>query len=147
MYMHGPKTERVLAGCGIDVCSDGVDRHSEGPRWHEDGLFNFPINVMPDHEHLFHAERTPEYVRWFVKRYNWSDDYGSNSYHIEEWTDRVVEEIKSHEARGVLSNMIIHPITLYLCDRFRSFRRILDVLSASRTVHMSEVVDDARKTA
>jgi hypothetical protein len=36
--------------------------------------------------------------------------------------------------------MIIHPITLYLCDELRSFRRILDVLSARPTAHLSEVI-------
>ena len=97
MYMHGPHTERSLAECGLEVCSDGVDRYSQGPQWHSDGIFNFPINVMPDHEHLYHAERTPEYVKWFIKRYGWRDDYGSDSYHVEEWTVRVVEELRQHE--------------------------------------------------
>ena len=147
MYMHGPHTETVLSDCGIGICSDGVDRYSTGPRWHEAGIFNFPINVMPDHEHLYHAERTPEYVRWFVERYRWRDDYGSESYHVEEWTDRVVDELLDHERHGVLSNMLIHPITLYLCDRFKAFRRILDVLSSTRTVHMSDVLDTARAAA
>jgi hypothetical protein len=102
---------------------------------------------MPDHEHLYHAERTPEYVTWFVNRYRWKDDYGSESYHVEEWTDRVVEELENHEEKGVLSNMLIHPITLYLCDRFHSFRRILDVLAATRTVHVREVIANMEKPA
>jgi hypothetical protein len=147
MYMHGPHTERSLASCGLEVCSDGVDRYSPGPRWHSDGIFNFPINIMPDHEHLYHAERTPEYVDWFVKRYGWRDDYGSESYQVEEWTDRVVEELQQHEAQGVLSNMLIHPITLYLCDRFQSFRRILDVLSTANTVHVGEVIAHTEKSS
>lgn len=144
MYMHGPHTEKILADCEIDVCSDGVVRDSNGPEYDERGVFNFPLNVMPDHEHLYHAERTPDYVRWFVDRYNWSDDYGSASYHVEDWTDRVLEELEQHAQRGVLSNMLIHPITLYLCDRFRAFQRILDFLASQPTVHMSEVVQLAR---
>ncbi len=145
MYMHGPFTEEVLWSCGIKVCSDGVKRGSTGPVRHPSGLLNFPLNVMPDHEHLYHAERTPEWVEWWVRRYNWSDDYGSASYCIEEWTDRVIEELRQHQQAHILSNMLIHPITLYLCDRFRSFERILDVISARETVHMSEVV--RRETA
>ena len=140
MYMHGPHTERALASCGIRVCSDGVSRGGQGPLEHQTGVLNFPLNVMPDHEHLFHAERTPEYVSWFVRRYNWSDDYGSDSYFIEEWTDRVLDELRDHESQGIVSNMLIHPITMYLCDKFRSFRRILDFLSRHETVFMSEAV-------
>ncbi|MFA6243863.1 MAG: polysaccharide deacetylase family protein [Candidatus Hydrogenedentales bacterium] len=138
MYMHGPFTERVLRDCGIRVCSDGVKRESNGPVLHPSGILNFPLNVMPDHEHLYHAERTPEWVVSWVRRYNWSDDYGSQSYDIEEWTELVLEELRQHEEAGILSNMLIHPITLYLCDRLRSFEKILAFLSAHKTVHMSE---------
>jgi hypothetical protein len=35
--------------------------------------------------------------------------------------------------------MLIHPITLYLCDRFRSFRRILDFIASRETVFMSDL--------
>jgi hypothetical protein len=141
MYMHGPFTEDVLLSCGLRICSDGVKRASTGPEWHSSGLLNFPINVMPDHEHLYHAERSPKWVDWWHRRYNWSDDYGPNSYYVEEWTDRVTEELRQHEAAGILSNMLIHPITLYLCDRFRSFERILEILAGAKTIHMSEVYE------
>jgi len=146
MYMHGPHTEKALASCGIRVCSDGVVRASTGPVWHPAGLYNFPLNVMPDHEHLYHAERTPEWVAWWQKRYNWSDDYGPQSYYIEEWTDRVLDELRRHEEQGILSNMIIHPITLYLCDKFKSFRRILEFIAGCKTVHMAEACPAAPPT-
>ncbi len=145
MYMHGPFTERVLASCGIGIVSDAAKRDSNGPVWHPDGIFNFPLNVMPDHEHLYHAERTPEWVAWWVKRYNWSDDYGTESYYVEEWTDRVIDELRRHEEAGILSNMLIHPITLYLCDRLKSFGRILAFLSDHETTWMGTICEAAAK--
>jgi hypothetical protein len=141
MYMHGPFTEDVLTSCGIKICSDGVKRAGTGPELHPSGLYNFPLNVMPDHEHLYHAERTPEWVDAWARRYNWSDDYGSASYYVEEWIDRVIEEVRQHEAAGILSNMLIHPITLYLCDRLHSFERLLEVIAGAKTVHMGEVYE------
>lgn len=144
MYMHGPFTDAILPRCGIEICSDGVRRDSRGPRLLDTGLLDFPLNVMPDHEHIFHAERTPEWVQWFVRRYNWSDDYGSDSYHVEEWTDRVLDELRNHQRDGILSNMLIHPITLYLADKFKSFHRILDHLASRPSFHMSEVAAMAR---
>ena len=141
MYMHGPFTESVLASCGLEICSDGVSRHSSGPAPHPSGVFNFPLNVMPDHEHLYHAERTPEWVARWVRRYNWSDDYGSDSYYIEEWTERVLAELNDHEEGGLLSNMIVHPIVMHLCDRFKSFERLLAYISTRETIH----VRDARR--
>jgi peptidoglycan/xylan/chitin deacetylase (PgdA/CDA1 family) len=140
MYMHGPFTERALAAAGIRVCSDGVAARSRGPERHATGIYNVPINVIPDHEHLYHAERTPAWVSRWQRRYRWSDDFGPGSYHVEEWTELVLEGLRRNEERGAVSTMIIHPITLYLCDRFRSFRRILDHLAARPTVLMSDLL-------
>ncbi|MCA9581167.1 MAG: polysaccharide deacetylase family protein [Myxococcales bacterium] len=142
MYMHGPNTERVLAEAGMRVCSDGTSRESRGPEWHPAGLYNFPLNVIPDHEHLYHAERTPEWVAAWQKRYNWSDDWGAESYDIDRWVDLVIADLERNRARGAVSNMIIHPITMYLCDNFSGFRRIVEVLRTMRTVHMGEVIDE-----
>jgi hypothetical protein len=139
MYMHGPHTEAALAAAGIRFCSDGVRARSRGPEPHPSGVYNVPINVIPDHEHLYHAERTPAWVARWQKRYNWSDDYGPQSYYVEEWTDIVLDCLRKNEARGAVSTMIIHPITLYLCDQLKSFRRILDFVAARETVFMSNL--------
>jgi hypothetical protein len=139
MYMHGPFTEQALAQCGLKVCSDGVKKDSLCPERHESGIMNFPINIIPDHEHLYHAERTPEWVAWWQARYNWSDDFGPRSYYIEEWTEIVLEGLRRNEERGAISIMIIHPITLYLCDRLKSFQRILEFLASRETVHVRDV--------
>lgn len=140
MYMHGPHTENVLHECGIDVCADGVQKDANGMIPHPSGLLNFPLNVMPDHEHLYHAERTPEWVKNWQKRYNWSDDYGPHSYYIEQWTERVLDELQRHEENAIISHMIIHPITMYLCDNFTCFTRILEFLASHETVHVNDVL-------
>lgn len=141
MYMHGPFTERVLAECGIELCSDGVKKNAVGPEWHPDGVFNFPLNVIPDHEHLYHAERTPEWVKEWQKRYGWSDDFGPQSYYIEEWVEHVLGDLRRNRERGAITNMIIHPITMYLCDRFKGVRRVLEELRKQPCVHLSEVLE------
>ncbi|GAB4455783.1 MAG: hypothetical protein OHK0029_12450 [Armatimonadaceae bacterium] len=141
MYMHGCFTESVLASCGIAVCSDSVKKNGNGLEWHEAGIYNFPINIIPDHEHLYHAERTPEWVDWWVKRYRWSDEFGSESYYIEEWVEKVLEGLHQNEECGVVSNLIIHPITMYLCDRFRGFEKILDFLAERETIWVGEYHD------
>jgi hypothetical protein len=111
-----------------------------GPIRHETGLWNFPLNVIPDHEHIYHAERTPAWVRKWQERYNWSDDFGPDSYFVDEWVDRVLDCLERNEARGAVSNMILHPITLYLADRFASVHRILDFLAEREVVHVSEAL-------
>jgi hypothetical protein len=167
MYMHGPHTERVLAGEGIALVSDGVRRKALGPEWvalqgnrwqrarrrldgllpealrstpSAGGIWSFPINIIPDHEHIYHAERSREWVAWWQRRYAWSDDYGPDSYEVEAWTELVLEGLREREESGVISNMIIHPITMYLADRFRSFERILSYLSLRQTIHLGECI-------
>lgn len=145
MYMHGPFTDRILAEQGIRVCSDQVVAGAAGPAWNAAGILDVPINIIPDHEHLYHAERTPAWVEAWRRRYRWSDAFGSDSYHIDQWTEIVLEQLHEREERGELSTLIIHPITMYLCDRFGGFRRILDFLADRETVHFSDVLARAER--
>lgn len=140
MYMHGPYTEKVLAGNGIVLVSDGVRKDTKRPIWDNRGIWSFPINVIPDHEHIYHAERTREWVAWWQKRYNWSDDFGPESYEIGEWADMVIQQLKENEERGAISNVIIHPITMYLADRFESAKRIVNYMSTLDCRHISSVI-------
>jgi hypothetical protein len=140
MYMHGPHTDRVLAGRGIALVSDGVKKDAAGPVRLPGGLWSFPINVMPDHEHLYHAERTREWVAAWQKRYAWRDDFGPESYAIGEWTGIVLRQLEENEARGAISCMIVHPITMYLADRFEGFGRILAYLKTRTCAHLSAAI-------
>jgi hypothetical protein len=140
MYMHGPNTETVLAGNGVVLVSDGVRKDAVGPVRDPRGIWSFPINVIPDHEHIYHAERSVEWVAWWQKRYNWTDDFGPESYPVSEWADLVLARLKENEGRGVVSNVIIHPITMYLADRFESARRIIDYLATRECIHISEAL-------
>ncbi len=141
MYMHGPQIDEVLKDAGVEICSDGVERDCIAPRMHSSGLWHMPINVIPDHEHLYHAERTPKWVAAWVRRYNWSDDFGSESYFVDEWADRVIRGVEENEARGAHSMIIIHPITMYLCDGFSAYRRIVKALSRYQSATVSELLD------
>lgn len=141
MYLGGPNTSRVLADAGIRVLSDGVQRDANGAQ--ADGeIWRLPINVIPDHEHIVHAERTRSWIARWQRRHGWSDDFGSASYDVDDWTDLVLADLARNAARGAPSVLLIHPITLYLADRLRSVRRILDVLAASDTVFMSDLVPE-----
>jgi len=140
MYMHGPNTEKVLSSLGINIVSDGVVKDNFEPLRDETGIYSFPINVIPDHEHLIHAERTPEWIAWWQKRYNWSDDFGPDSYYIDEWTEILLSQLRANEAAGKTSMVIIHPITMYLCDKFEATKRILDYMATCETVFISDLL-------
>ncbi|MCX5748311.1 MAG: hypothetical protein NT062_38150, partial [Proteobacteria bacterium] len=144
MYLGGPNTTKVLAAHGVRLLSDGVVREATGPTPDRDvgAVWRLPINVIPDHEHIVHAERTHSWIARWQRRYRWRDDFGANSYDVDAWTDHVLEDLARNQARGAVSVLLIHPITLYLADRLRSVRRILDVLAASTTVTASELIPE-----
>ena len=145
MYMHGKYTDQVLQECGIKICSDGVQKNVSNLLEINSNYFHLPINIIPDHEHLIHAERTPEWIAEWQKRYNWSDDFGSESYYIEEWSDLVIEQIRENEKNNRLSNLIIHPITMYLCDEFKSFEKILNEIQKYEVVNFSDIYNQKEK--
>lgn len=140
MYMHGPNTNRLLVEQGIWGCSDVVSATAAGPRLTGEGLVEVPINVIPDHEHLIHAERTPAWIAAWQRRYRWRDAFGPDSYPIERWTELVLEQLRQNEARGAVTTMIIHPITMWLCDELRSMRRILEYIASRPNPHLGEIV-------
>ena len=140
MYMHGQYSHDIMKECGIKVISDGVKKNAERPE-EKDGLFYFPLNIIPDHEHIYHAERTKEWVAAWQKRYNWSDDFGPESYEVKEWADIVLNGLKENEHKGAVSSMIIHPITMYLCDEFEQFKRILEYVKTKKTIHSGELLN------
>lgn len=140
MYMHGPFMDRVLAEEGIELVSDGVKARAFGPTRSASGLASFPINVIPDHEHLIHAERDPESIARWVRRYGWSDDFGSESYDIETWVDLAIAQIRANEARGAISNVLVHPITMYLADGFVGLERLLGEIARHETAWMTQTL-------
>jgi len=142
MYMHGPNTEELLIKNGINVCCDGVSKRSTGFKPHSSGLLNFPLNIIPDHEHLYHAERSPEWVKNWIKRYNWSDDYGSQSYYFNEWFEIFKTEVTKRESLGIVSHILIHPITIYLCQGVSGLSKIIKFLAQFESCFVRELVNE-----
>jgi peptidoglycan/xylan/chitin deacetylase (PgdA/CDA1 family) len=147
MYMHGVNTEKVLSSLGIDICSDGVVKDNFNLQEDANGIYNLPINIIPDHEHIIHAERTPKWIKQWQERYNWSDDFGPDSYYIDEWAELVLKQLRENEANKRLSVMIIHPITMYLADNFQAVKRILDYIETRQCVFMSDLINKERLAA
>jgi peptidoglycan/xylan/chitin deacetylase (PgdA/CDA1 family) len=143
MYMGGPSSDEVLAAAGIRVRSDGVQATSRGPSVGAHGVVQMPLNVIPDHEHLLHGERTPEWVARWQRELRWSDDFGPGSYPIEAYVELLIEQLHVNERAGVISTLLLHPITLHLADRMQRLDRILEALSRYETVTMSQAVERA----
>lgn len=140
-YMVDLNTHELLAQHGLKLISNDVDNDSLWPCRVDHGLVSHPINVIPDHDHLYHAHRTVEYVQKANKAAYGADDFGAASYTVEEWGERVLEQVEAIDSRGGVATILAHPLCHYLADRFRTLERILDSISTTQCVFARELLD------
>jgi len=144
-YFNDKNTRTILNKYGIKVLSDGVSRDQAFPVQDESGVYDFPINILPDHEHLFHSDRNPASVKRWVGRYRWSDAFGSESYNINKWYEIVEGQIKKRETSSEIGLMLVHPVCLYLCDEYKTISKLLNLARDYKTIFLKDSVQYARK--
>ena len=145
-YFHGCNTDRLLVEAGFESCSDIVSAPGSTPYVTEDNIVTVPINVIPDHEHIYHGDRTPEHVAWWVKRYGFTDAFGSDSYSIQTWLEIVTSNIEENEKLGVNSVVLTHPLCMYVADKMHAFTQILEYARKYGSCTMAELVDSYKRT-
>ena len=127
---HSYKVDRntypLLAQYGVRCVSDAIEAKTLRPRRLAAGLISHPLNVIPDHDHLYHAHRTPEFVAEANRRGYGADDFGAVSYTIEQWGELVAEQAEAIEAQGGAPTILAHPICMYIADEFATFERLLE---------------------
>ena len=131
-------TEPILARCGVRFLSDDLSWDKLLPQRTAAGLISHPLNVIMDHDHLYHAHRTPEYVRRQQQRWTLPQDPTRASYGIEEWGELVMRQVSAIESRGGLATVLMHPLCMYVADGFRTARRLLAFFARSRCIWARE---------
>jgi len=117
-YRHDQNTATLLAEAGITHFSDSV-----GPDevvQEKNGVTVVPVNTPPDHEHVYHAFRTPgsEAVEDF------NGPFGGKSVDADEWVEWVGERIKA-VGKDEIVTILAHPACMWLADEFEAFEEIL----------------------
>ena len=123
-YASDKWTYEILPKFGIRVVSDEV-KNVPYPRKMDNGLISLPINVLPDHDHIFHGIRTPSYVRKEL----YPDGLSSESYNVREWLEIVKWQVKNIDEKGGIATLLVHPICMQVIDRLESFKKLCDFLS------------------
>ncbi|MBT3375698.1 MAG: polysaccharide deacetylase family protein [Lentisphaerae bacterium] len=140
-YMVDSNSHELLAKHGIKLVSDDVESDSVWPRTIDFGLITHPINVIPDHDHLYHAHRTPEYVEEVNRRSYGADDFGAVSYTIEDWGEKVIEQVERIDRIGGLATVLAHPLCHFLADGFATLEKILARFASKPTVFARDIRD------
>lgn len=146
-YLHDDHTPGLLREAGIRLWSDRVDPTRLHP-WSDDaGLLCLPINTMPDHEHVYHGHRTPEWVRRWLRRYRFQDAFGAESWTPARWARWVADQADRVVAAGGVATILAHPLCQHLADGFRAFEWLCKRLSAHPTVTASQLIPGDERCA
>ncbi|WP_254546357.1 polysaccharide deacetylase family protein [Halomarina pelagica] len=131
-YRHDDETADLLASHGITHFSDVVDPAGAVERGRPTVV---PVNTPPDHEHVYHAFRTPA----FVEEDGFEGPFGTESVHPDEWVEWVLDAVAEHREAGRTATVLAHPACMRLADEMAAFDRLCDGLSAYEAVTVREV--------
>lgn len=128
-YVHDANTPRLLADAGIVAWSDEVDLTCAGPYLHETGLVVLPLNTLPDHENLYHGDRTPERLG------------DAPALHPSAWRARVLEGVELALAQGGVATILAHPLCMKVVDDWETFEALCAGLAAHRSFFATEAAE------
>ena len=117
-YRHDRHTATLLADAGITHFSDSVGPDERVRQ--EDGVTVVPVNTPPDHEHIYHAFRTPE----FVAANEFEGPFGSDSYDADRWLDWICDTIADVSKAGQPATVLAHPACMELADGLATFSQL-----------------------
>jgi peptidoglycan/xylan/chitin deacetylase (PgdA/CDA1 family) len=134
-YRHDGHTADLLASHGITHFSDAVE--PGGSVREQSGLTVVPINTPPDHEHVYHAFRTPE----FVAGDDFSGPFGTESREPDEWVEWVLDHVERRREAGDVATVLAHPACMELADGLAAFAELCERIAAmdAEAVSMSSV--------
>jgi peptidoglycan/xylan/chitin deacetylase (PgdA/CDA1 family) len=136
VYDH--RTYPILGAAGIRFISDDLSWDKHFPERTPEGLISHPINVIMDHDHIYHAHRTEAYVERQKKNWTFRNDPTRESYRIDRWAEIVKDQVRSIEKDGGVATILMHPLCMYIADEFETARGLLEFVSRYQTIWARE---------
>lgn len=84
------------------------------------GIILLPVNTPPDHEHVYHAFRTEE----FVANSDFEGAFGAKSYQIEDWIELVCDAVDDIVGAGQPATVLAHPSCMDIADGLSTFEEL-----------------------
>jgi hypothetical protein len=123
-YRHDRHTADLLPQYGVTHFSDSVG--PVGEIIEKNSVTVVPINTPPDHEHIYHAFRTPE----FVVDSDFDGPFGTESREVGAWCDWVLDCAAERVDANTPATILAHPACMKLSDEFEAFQRLCERVSA-----------------
>ena len=138
-YIHDENTYIILSKMGIKIVSDEISSKKIYPEKIKEGLISVPINVIPDHDHIYHAHRDKDFVEKAKRVGYGKDDFGIDSYDIKTWGEMVIEQVYRIEKNGGIATILMHPLCMYLSDEFKTAEKLINFFSKFDTIWIKDV--------
>jgi hypothetical protein len=132
-YVYDSSTPRLLADAGIVAWSDKVDPACTRPYVDDADLVVLPINTLPDHENLYHGDRTPETLG------------DTPSFYPAEWRAHVLEAANATIADGGIATILAHPLCMKVADGWLTFEALCTGLAEHPSMFAREAADAVRQ--
>lgn len=138
-------TYPLLAECGVQYISDEINNTKLHPERIESGLTSHAMNVIPDHDHLYHAHRDEEFVRQARLRGYGRDCFGDDSYTCDQLADLIRQQVIDIEQRKdaagpePVATVLMHPVCQYLADDFTAARKLFAFFADYQTIWAREI--------
>lgn len=130
-YASNNTTLKILENEGVKIISDDVDKRKIKPFFVSNNLLSLPINVMPDHEHLYFKSRgrTKSAVEKEIKRKGKQDKkafgyFTTQSFTITEYYEIIKKQIENIEEKKGIATLLLHPHVMKLTDNFETFEKL-----------------------
>lgn len=137
-YRHDRYTVPLLYKNGISIISDDVNPNNLFPTVMNNGLISLPINIMPDHDHIYHAGLTPDNtVDYSLRR----SKFPSKLYQPHRWFEIIQRQIQTVVNRGGIATLLVHPACMYIIDKFNIYEELCKFLTDFETITVSQVIN------
>jgi len=134
-YRHDKNTPKLLKKAGIQYFSDIVSPKYMGP-FQKGSLYYVPINVLPDHDYIYHGSRLPG---TFDESCLLSSEFRTKAMSVDQWLVTVKVQVKKTINGSGLATILAHPSCMEICDNFRTFEKLCQFISQYKTVYMKEI--------
>lgn len=146
-YRGDEVTDELLAEAGLKVVSDEIGPDKNMERLGND-LLSIPINLPPDHEHLYHGKydvsgeeenrgikSLARKVLGIEKRKKAFDDFRKKKV---DWWSWVQESLDSRLEEQGFATFLLHPACMEILDEMELLGEVFAYLSSKDTAFMSE---------
>jgi hypothetical protein len=105
----------------------------------DEGLLHLPINVAPDHDHIYHGvyeERVSKDHASAMTR----SPFRVGRMEVRDWLQLVVRQVTKVIEQGGVATLVAHPACMEIADNFKTFSELCSILSGFESIRISEAL-------